>query len=153
KISRLDRLSDDHDSNLERYKDETFVPIGDHFVLHPRQFVLGESLEWIRLPGNLLAYVIGRSTWGRDGLVIATAIAVHPYFAGVLTLELSNIGEIPVYLYPGSSIAQLIFTSVESGSTALPPVPSVFQMQTGPNRRGSDIEDAAILKRFRKKLK
>lgn len=54
KLSELDRMSRTHHSDIQRYKDETFVPIGDYFVLHPRQFVLGETLEWIHLPNNLV---------------------------------------------------------------------------------------------------
>ena len=112
KLDRLDHLSDEHLSHVERYKDDYHVLIGDYFVLHPRQFVLGETLEWIHLPADCAAYVIGRSSWGRDGLVIATATGVHPRYSGVLTLEISNLGEIPVRLYPGLTIAQLFIHTV-----------------------------------------
>lgn len=98
KLSKLDHFAKDYEQDLQRYKDTYFIPIGDYFVLHPRQFVLGETLEWIHLPSNLTATVVGRSAWGRDGLVIATATGVHPNFSGILTLEIANIGEIPVYL-------------------------------------------------------
>lgn len=74
------------------------MPIGDFFVLHPRQFVLGETIEWVHLPVDLSAYVLGHSSWGRDGLVIATATGVHPGYSGIITLELSNIGEISLSL-------------------------------------------------------
>ncbi len=150
KISQLDRLSKTHRRDFQRFKEETFVPIGDYFVLHPRQFVLGETLEWIHLPGKIAAYVVGRSTWGRDGLIIATAIGVHPHFSGILTLELSNIGEIPVYLYPGLTIAQLFLMSVEIGSHTSLPIPSTFQSQTGPHGRDVEIEDVDIIKAFEK---
>jgi len=56
-----------------------------------------------------MAYVAGRSTWGRLGLIVATAVGVHPGFAGNLTLELRNLGETPLTLYPGQTIAQLFF--------------------------------------------
>lgn len=149
KVSKLDRLSEYHNINLQRYKDETFVPIGDHFILHPRQFVLGETLEWVHLPKNLAAYVVGRSTWGRDGLIIATAIGVHPNFSGILTLELSNVGEIPIYLYPGFAIAQLFLLSVEPGTSPTEPVPSTFQVQTSPSGRITDLEDVDIIQSFK----
>ncbi len=152
KVSHLDRLSKGHAQELRRYKDETFVPIGDHFVLHPRQFVLGETLEWVRLPHNLAAYVVGRSTWGRDGLVIATATGVHPNFSGVLTLEIGNIGEIPLYLYPGLAIAQLFITRVEVSAAERPPQPSLFQSQTGPHGRELTLEDQDIIRAFRQRL-
>ena len=113
KIVKLDHLALDHDYQVRQYFDEYTILIGDYFVLHPQQFVLGESLEWIHLPSKYAAYVIGRSSWGRDGLVIATATGVHPFFSGVLTLEITNLGEIPVYLYPGLRIAQLFMHEVE----------------------------------------
>ena len=69
--------------------------------------MLGVTLEWVRFPTNLAAYVIGKSSWGRRGLIIATAAGVHPGFTGCLTLELSNVGEIPIAINPGIPICQL----------------------------------------------
>jgi dCTP deaminase len=93
-----------------------YVPFGGRLVIHPHQFILAETFEFIRLPGNLAAYVIGRSTWGRLGLIVATAAGIHPGFSGTLTLELRNLGETPLALYPGQTIAQLFFHDV------MPPV-------------------------------
>jgi dCTP deaminase len=84
-----------------------YVPLGGSYFLHPGNFVLGMTIEWIRMPSNLAGFVVGKSSWGRRGLIIATATGVHPYFAGTLTLELSNLGEIPIELTPGTSICQL----------------------------------------------
>jgi len=148
KVASLNRLSEHHHRDLQRYKDETFVPIGSHFILHPRQFVLGETLEWIHLPKDFAAHVVGRSTWGRDGLIIATAIGVHPHFSGILTLEVSNVGEIPIYLYPGFAIAQLFVFRAEYGQSAGTPIPSAFQVQVSPHGRHSEEEDLEILKKF-----
>lgn len=92
-----------------------YVPFGEGFVLHPRNFVLGITMEWIRLPANRGAYVIGRSSWGRHGLIIATATGVHPGFTGCLTLELSNVGEIPITIKPGTAICQIFIHQVDSG--------------------------------------
>jgi dCTP deaminase len=89
-----------------------FCPLGSYIVIHPHQFVLAQTLEYIRLPSDLMAYVTGRSTWGRLGLIVATAVGIHPGFAGNLTLELRNLGETPLTLYPGQTIAQLFFHSV-----------------------------------------
>lgn len=94
-----------------------FVRFGDHFILHPRSFVLGVTLEWIRLPYDLGGYVTSRSSWGRRGLVIATAVGVHPGFFGCLTLELSNVGELPIALYPGLAVCQLFLHHVDSASS------------------------------------
>jgi dCTP deaminase len=91
-----------------------FVPFGKKYYLHPRAFVLGTTLEWIRLPRNLAGYVIGRSTWGRRGLIIATATGVHPGYTGCLTLELTNVGELPVEIKPGMSICQIVLHWVDA---------------------------------------
>lgn len=96
-----------------------YVPFGKGFVLHPRAFVLGVTMEWIRLPSNLAAYVIGRSSWGRHGLIIATATGVHPGFTGCLTLELSNVGEIPITIKPGTTVCQIFIHQVDSGDPNL----------------------------------
>lgn len=95
-----------------------YVPYGQGFILHPKAFVLGVTMEWIRLPVDRAAYVIGRSSWGRHGLIIATATGVHPGFTGCLTLELSNVGEIPIRLKPGTTICQIFIHQV-SGSRDL----------------------------------
>lgn len=90
-----------------------YVPFGTPFVLHPMTFVLAATLEWIRLPRSLAAYVVGKSSWGRCGLIIATATGVHPGFVGCITLELSNVGEIPIEVKPGYPICQLFFHTLE----------------------------------------
>jgi dCTP deaminase len=90
-----------------------YVPFGQIYYLHPRSFVLGTTMEWIRMPCNMGAYVVGKSSWGRRGLIIATATGVHPGFIGCLTLELSNIGEMPVAITPGMKICQLFIHKVD----------------------------------------
>ncbi|WP_456777378.1 dCTP deaminase [Bradyrhizobium sp. USDA 3315] len=90
-----------------------FVPFGDYYVLHPGRFVLGTTLEWLRLPAGLSGYVTGKSSLGRHhGLVIETAAGVHPYFSGCLTLELANIGEVPLEIYPGMEVCQMFLHRV-----------------------------------------
>ena|SRR5665213_1848636 len=93
-----------------------YIPFGDKYIIHPGNFVLGVTLEWIRLPGALAGYVVGKSSWGRRGLIIATAAGVHPGFAGCLTLELSNVGEIPIAIKPGMPICQLFVHRVDTTS-------------------------------------
>ena len=70
---------------------------------------LGCTFEYVCVPFDLECQVEGRSSWARLGLQIATATSVEPGFKGVLTLELSNLGTIPIELYPGVRIAQLFF--------------------------------------------
>ncbi len=93
-----------------------YVRFGESFILHPRSFVLGSTLEWVRLPKDIAGYVTSRSSWGRRGLIIATATGVHPHFTGCLTLELFNSGEIPVALYPGVAICQFFMHQVHEPS-------------------------------------
>ncbi len=112
----IDELSDEATKatglELNSLYRKIYVPFGRCLVIHPHQFILGRALGYLRLPKDVLAYVIGRSTWGRLGLIVATAIGVHPGFAGPLILELRNLGETPLSLYPGQSIAQLFFHDV-----------------------------------------
>lgn len=105
--------------NLSASDRETYVPLGERLVLHPGQFVLGATLEFVRLPANLGAQVLSRSSWGRLGLLVATAVAVQPGFAGCLTLELVNAGNVPISLRPGLRVAQLQVWS-SSEPTAMP---------------------------------
>lgn len=155
KLSSLDPLLKEYINETLKQAEETYVEIGEAFILHPRQFVVGITLEWIRLPLGMGAYVIGRSSWGREGLVIATATGVQPGFSGVLILELTNVGEIPISLYPGATIAQLFFHGL---SKPVPqPAYSAFNAQTKPNRVNPIKEhDREIIERFaanRKKRK
>jgi dCTP deaminase len=103
--------------SLSKLYRSIYVPLGDCLVIHPHQFVLAQALEYLRLPFDLMAYVVGRSTWGRLGLTVATAVGIHPGFAGCLTLELRNLGETPLALRPGHTIAQLFFHLVQTSGT------------------------------------
>jgi dCTP deaminase len=80
------------------------------FILHPGEFALATTLEYIKLPPNLAGRLEGRSTWGRAGLQIhSTAGFVDPGFEGTLTFELHNMGKLPLPLYPGVRVSQLSF--------------------------------------------
>jgi dCTP deaminase len=83
---------------------QSFVRFGETYYLHPGKFVLGATLEWVRLLYSLAGYVTGRSAWGRKGLVIEAAAGIQPGFSGCLTLEMSNMGEVPIALTPGMPI-------------------------------------------------
>ena len=79
-------------------------------VIHPGEFILGTTREWVKLPNNLVARLEGKSSLGRLGLLVhATAGYVDPGFEGQLTLEISNLANVPLMLYPGMKIAQLAF--------------------------------------------
>jgi dCTP deaminase len=97
-----------------------YVPFNDRFVLHPRTFVLAVTLEWLRMPQTLAGMVTGKSSWGRRGLIIETAPGVHPGFTGCLTLELSNVGEIPIVIKPGTEICQLFLHKLDQSADSIP---------------------------------
>ena len=86
------------------------VNYGKKFYLHPNELVLAHTFEMLKVPTDTQGYVTSRSSWGRLGLLIATATIIHPGFTGVITLELVNHGQLPIALYPGLSIAQISFT-------------------------------------------
>lgn len=109
-------LSDDDEVGRGRLARTQYVPFGDTYFLHPGHFVLGATMEWLRLPANLSGYVVGKSSWGRRGLIIATAVGVHPGFSGCLTLEITNLGEMPIELIPGVLICQLFVHNVATES-------------------------------------
>lgn len=92
---------------------EHFVRFGDRFVLHPGNFVLGITLEWLRLAPDVGGYVTGKSSLGRRGLVIETAAGIQPGFSGCLALEISNVGEVPIALVPGMKVCQVFLHVVQ----------------------------------------
>lgn len=95
-------------SDTTELEDRYEIPFGEFLVLHPGQFLLGSTFEFIRIPLDLGGQVLSRSSWGRFGLIVATAVTVHPGFVGCLTLELQNLGTVPIRLYPGLRVAQLM---------------------------------------------
>ena len=104
--------------NENRAAKKYFVPFGKEFVLHPGRFVLASTFEWLRFPPTLAGYVAGKSTWARRGLIIETAAGIHPGFSGCLTLELANVGEVPIKIRPGMSICQIFIHPVTDGEVS-----------------------------------
>ncbi len=113
------------------------VEVGDEaFILHPGEFVLGSTLERVRLPDDLVARLEGKSSLGRLGLLIhSTAGFIDPGWDGHVTLELSNVANLPITIYPGMKIGQLSFVQLSEpaeqpyGSGGLG---SKYQGQRGP---------------------
>lgn len=108
-LAYIDAAEIDVDAN--RYQARHYVNYKEAFYLHPNELVLASTLEYVRLPTSVAASVTSRSAWGRVGLLIATATAVHPGYTGTITLELVNHGEVPLVLYPGLSVAQIVLTN------------------------------------------
>lgn len=95
---------------------ELLEPEGDEpFVLHPGEFVLGSTLEVITLGDDLAARLEGKSSLGRLGLLThSTAGFIDPGFSGHVTLELSNVANLPIKLYPGMKIGQICVLALSS---------------------------------------
>ena len=106
------------------------------FILHPGEFVLGQTLEWVELPNDLVARLEGKSSLGRLGLLIhSTAGYVDPGWKGNLTLELSNVANLPIALYFGMKIGQISFFKMSSAVDrpyGSPELGSKYQGQSEP---------------------
>ena len=106
------------------------------FILHPGEFVLGSTVERVKMPNNIAGRIEGKSSLGRLGLLIhSTAGYIDAGWDGNLTLELSNVSPLPITLYPNMKIGQISFirmtTEVEKpyGTNS---IKSKYQGQTGP---------------------
>ena len=106
------------------------------FILHPGEFVLGSTLERVTLPDDLVARLEGKSSLGRLGLLIhSTAGFIDPGWDGHVTLELSNVANLPITLYVGMRIGQLSFVQLtEPAATpyGADAIGSKYQGQEGP---------------------
>lgn len=102
-------------TTMEGMTEEVRISEKEPYVIQPREFVLGSILEWIELPANISARIDGRSSLGRLGLVIhSTAGHIDAGFKGSITLELTNIGMMPIMLYPRMRVCQLVFEPLSS---------------------------------------
>jgi dCTP deaminase len=126
------------DVRVEQPELTELVEIGgdDPFILHPGEFVLGSTLERVTLPDDLVARLEGKSSLGRLGLLIhSTAGYVDPGWEGNLTLELSNVANLPITLYHGMKIGQISFqrlTSPVEVGYGDPRIGSKYRGQTDP---------------------
>src|SRR6201994_3658234 len=94
--------------------EEVAIAADESFVIHPGEFCLGRTLEWVELPDDIVARIEGKSSIGRLGLIVhATAGFCDPGWKGTLTLELNNLTRVPIKLYPGLPIAQLSFMGLD----------------------------------------
>ena len=124
RLDRFFRLFDNHKypyiDPREQQDDLTrFVEVAadEEFILHPGEFVLGSTYEYVSLPDDIAARLEGKSSLGRLGLLThSTAGFVDPGFQGHVTLELSNVATLPIKLWPGMKIGQLCFFQLSSPS-------------------------------------
>ena len=143
RISNLFRVFRNHTAGVIDVKVDTRdmtelveIPLDGVFMLHPGEFVLGSTLERVAVPDDLVARIEGKSSLGRLGLLIhSTAGFIDPGFTGHITLELSNVANLPITLWPGMKIGQLCLLRLTSpaehpyGSSK---VGSKYQGQRGP---------------------
>jgi dCTP deaminase len=91
------------------------VAADEAFILHPGEFVLGSTFEFVSLPDDIAARLEGKSSLGRLGLLThSTAGFVDPGFTGHVTLELANVSNLPIKLWPGMKVGQLCFFQLSS---------------------------------------
>lgn len=122
---RLDKFFRVFDNHLHPHIDpaedqadltrEVEVSGDDPFILHPGEFVLGSTFEVVGLPDDVAARLEGKSSLGRLGLLThSTAGFIDPGFSGHVTLELANVANLPIKLWPGMKIGQLCFFRLSS---------------------------------------
>ena len=123
-------------SQQEELTELVEVSEDEAFILHPGEFVLGSTLERVTLPDDLVARLEGKSSLGRLGLLIhSTAGFIDPGWDGHVTLELSNVANLPITIYHGMKIGQISFLQMTEpaenpyGADALG---SKYQGQAGP---------------------
>jgi dCTP deaminase len=122
RLDRFFRVFENHkysviDPSIEQSEltREVAVTGGEHFILHPGEFVLASTYEVITLPDDIAGRLEGKSSLGRLGLLThSTAGFIDPGFSGHITLELSNVANLPVKLFPGMKIGQLCLIRLSS---------------------------------------
>ena len=99
--------------DMEEYMETIYSNDDEPFIIHPNEFALATTNEYVEIPSDLVARVEGRSSIGRLGVTMhVTAGFIDPGFKGKITLEISNIGSLPVALYPGQRVCQIVFETM-----------------------------------------
>ena len=113
KVIRKPYIDPKDEEDIAEYMESSTVPEGEAFIIHPNEFALATTQEYVKVPDDLVARVEGRSSMGRLGVTMhVTAGYVDPGFEGRITLEISNIGAMPVALYPGQRVCHLVFETM-----------------------------------------
>lgn len=115
--TRVPYIDPEDASTKNEYTNRVKIDEGDRFILHPGEFALASTLERVELPPDLVAFVEGRSSLGRLAIVVhATAGLCDPGFQGRITLELSNLGKVPVALHPQMRISQIVLHEMKNAA-------------------------------------
>lgn len=114
------------------------------FILHPGEFVLACTKEYIKIPEDLMGVVDGRSSLGRLGVIVhATAAGIDPGWEGIFTLEITNVGKMPVTLYPEMKICKLVLHKLSS-----PAEKPYYRKEDAKYQKQTKIEVSKIFKEF-----
>ena len=100
----------------EEVEYEDVIPYDGYVIIQPGEFMLATTIEWIHVPICAAAFVQGRSSIGRASLTVQNAGFVDPGFEGHITLELKNDGPVPIILYPGYPVTQLVYMEADDVS-------------------------------------
>jgi len=107
-----------YQGEIEHYPELVHKPYGQDkeantLILQPHHAVLASTLEYIKMPGDVSGQILTKSSWARLFISIASAPWIHPFYRGCLTLEVTNLGNVPVALPVGKPMAQLVFIKLE----------------------------------------
>jgi dCTP deaminase len=142
-IRRIDPRIEVLDPSMEQ--PYSFSEVLQHaFILHPGEFILASSVERIRLPDHMVAQLAGKSSLARLGVQIESAGFFDPGWNGQATMELVNLTQRPVRLFPHMKIAQLVFATTTSAAVrpyGHPELGSKYQNQEGPTPSAMWKED------------
>ncbi len=106
-----------NEDEVDSYLRETHIPEDEEIIIHPGDFILGTTYEHVEIPNDLVATLEGRSSLGRLAIIIhATAGFIDPGWEGKITLEISNLGTVPIALKPGMRVSQLVISELKTAS-------------------------------------
>lgn len=133
--------TNDHvlEQGKRRKLEKVSVPFGCPLMLHAGSLILVPTLEWVQLPSDLKGVVTARSSWAREGLSIATATFINPCYNGIITLELANLGQIPIAIYPGMRLAQIAFYQLDPEAASACDAASASQFDLSCEPEAGDI--------------
>jgi len=127
--------------NPKQYTEDIILEDGKSLFLHPKEFVLGITKEKIKIPADIVGYVDGRSSLGRLGITAhITSAWVDPGFEGKLVLEISNLGKMPVAIYPDMRVAKLLFFKMAS------PAEKPYNMRDSKYKNQASVTESKIHK-------
>lgn len=113
--SKYPHIDTKGDISVDKIMKEIVIKEGETFIIHPNELILASTLENLELADDLLGRIEGRSSLGRLGIIIhSTASVFHPGWIGKVTMEIGNLGRMPIILHPGMRICAFTFEEVSS---------------------------------------